>query len=91
MLISLLTAAMAIVFFVFLIKLLVVLFSIIFKLIGGAIFLPILIIAAIVLIPIIVIGLGIGLIVQLLPFLLVGGLGYFIYNKLTGKEKFWYN
>lgn len=91
MLISLLTAAMAIVFFVFLMKLLVGLFSIIFKLIGGAIVLPILLIGGIIFLPLIVIGLGIGLIVQLLPFLLAGGLGYFIYNKVTGKEKFWYN
>lgn len=89
--ITLLTAIMSIVVFAFVIKLIVGLFAIIFKIIGGAILLPILIIGGIVLLPIIIIGLGIGLIVQLLPFLLAGGVGYFIYNKVTGKEKFWYN
>lgn len=88
---SILAGIIAIAIFMFIIKLIVGLFALIFKIIGGAIMLPILLIGGIIFLPLIVIGLGIGLIVQLLPFLLAGGLGYFIYNKVTGKEKFWYN
>lgn len=65
--------------------------GIVFKVLGTALALPFLIIAGIIFLPIIVLGLGLGLVIKLLPLILCGGIIYLIYSKVTGKEKFWYN
>ena len=74
----------------FVFKLIFAILGSVLKIVGGALLLPFLIIAGILLLPIIILGLGVGLVVKLLPVILLGGAIYFISQKLSGKGKYWY-
>ena len=74
----------------FVFKLLFAILSFMFRLVGGVLLLPFLIIGGILLLPLIILGLGLGLIIKLLPIILLGGAGYFLYQKFRAKDKYWY-
>lgn len=68
-------------------KIIFAVLGLVFRVLGKALLLPFLLVAGILFLPIIVLGLGLGLIVELLPVLLGGGAIYFIYNKFISKKK----
>lgn len=74
----------------FVFRILFAILGFVLRLVGGALLLPFLIIAGILLLPLAILGLGIGLVIELLPIILLGGAGYFLYQKFAGQGKYWY-
>lgn len=74
----------------FVFRILFAILGFVLRLVGGVLLLPFLIIAGILLIPFAIFGLGLGLIIKLLPIVLLGGAGYFLYQKFAGQGKYWY-
>ena len=74
----------------FVFRILFAILGFVLRLVGGVLLLPFLIIGGILLIPFAIFGLGLGLIIKLLPIILLGGAGYFLYQKFAGQGKYWY-
>lgn len=74
----------------FVFKIIFAILGFVLRLVGGALLLPFLIIGGILLLPLAIFGLGLGLIIKLLPIILLGGAGYFLYQKFAGQGKYWY-
>lgn len=74
----------------FVFRILFAILGFVLRLVGGALLLPFLIIGGILLLPLAIFGLGLGLVIKLLPIILLGGAGYFLYQKFAGQGKYWY-
>ena len=74
----------------FVFRILFAILGFVLRLVGGVLLLPFLIIAGILLIPLTILGLGLGLVIKLLPIILLGGAGYFLYQKFADQGKYWY-
>ena len=87
MLTTILTFALGAFIFSLVFKIIFGVLGLVFKVVGKALLLPFLIIWGILFLQVIVLGLGIGIVVQLLPVIIAGGAIYFIYKKFFAEEK----